>query len=78
MVSEIKKGYWLPVSAPPSVALTGEVCGVSESCRSATGGSDLWLKFMYSLGREEGRLAQLLLAYDQHNIDENGAACDEV
>lgn len=74
--SEVAKGYWLPCSGPPSIAMTGQCQHDDEFNEGNTipAKSDLWLSMMCAISNHEARLANLLFE-EKHS--ENGDACDE-
>lgn len=71
---EIERGYWLPCSGPPNIALTGmcERYGDDDADGSRPK-ADLWLSMMCALGEEEANLAHLLNDCQETELDN---ACD--
>lgn len=72
--SEVKKGYWIPCSAPPELAHSG-LCNLEGIHDVQASESSLWVSMMAAIGGEEGRLAEI---FEEFEYDENGYPCDEV
>lgn len=74
--SEIDRGYFIPCSGPPDMALTGmcERFGDDDN-ESKRPKADLWLSMMCALGEDEANLAHLI-SNDEEEYSEYGEACD--
>lgn len=77
---EINLGFWIPCTAPISLALFSPAfCQAGPSIDGKSdrhSGEDLWLSMMMACGQEEAELAQLL--YGKDLTDPNIDACDEI
>lgn len=77
--SEVARGYWLPCTGPPAIAMNGycdhNAILAEEERSSLKIEPDLWLSMMCALSSQEARLAKLLLDEVQN---ENDHACDDL
>ena len=80
MEDEIAKGWWIPCSGPAEIAVSG-VCehGPTEEGEPRPK-ADLWLSMLSACGKDEARLAHLLLpatTEDMDGEDMYGNPCDD-
>ena len=73
--SEIDRGYFIPCSGPPDMALTGMCERVGDDDKDVKRPkADLWLSMMCALGEDEANLAHLVS--NDKDESEYGEACD--